>query len=292
MYMVMIMDVQSPRIQLVFITYNRLAYTSLALASILADPSEFFNLTIWDNASTDGTVEYLRKEVNDPRIDDIIFSQKNVGQTSAINTIWGGSKADLLGKLDNDCLMTPGWTRNLAKVHMDIARLGVIACWHYPLDEFDEEAARRAGKIQEYGNHKILRHPWTCGTGLLIKRETFRQFGPIQGKATTQYWLHMALKGYVNGYYYPLVRQEHMDDPRSKHSLLYDDESIIKRRHMSVVLSNNNIRTMKELWRRRRRILYNLNSGPWEPRCYVGWRGKIRSLVAKVRDVRAFRWKE
>ena len=49
-------------IHLVFITYNRLHYTKLALASVLADPGEEFSLTIWDNASTDGTVEYLKND--------------------------------------------------------------------------------------------------------------------------------------------------------------------------------------------------------------------------------------
>jgi len=47
-------------ISLSFITHNRLEYTKLALASVLADPSEEFSLTIWDNASTDGTVEESR----------------------------------------------------------------------------------------------------------------------------------------------------------------------------------------------------------------------------------------
>jgi SAM-dependent methyltransferase len=49
-------------IDLVFITYNRLHYTKLALASVLADPTEQFGLTIWDNASRD------RKGINmEPR---------------------------------------------------------------------------------------------------------------------------------------------------------------------------------------------------------------------------------
>lgn len=267
---------------LVFITFNRIEYTRLALASVLADPTEDFVLTIWDNASTDGTAEYLRKDVRDPRIEDIVLSKENVGQTVAVNTVWGGSKADLLGKLDNDCILTPGWTRKLARAHHDIDNLGVIACWHYPLDEFDECAARRTGKIQQFGDHQILRHPWTCGTGLLIKRDTFNLFGPMQGKATTQYWLRMALAGYVNGYYYPLVLQEHMDDPRSQHSMVKDDESLSKYRHTSVVLSSHNIRTMKDRWRRRQGILKNLNSGHWEPKYYVGWRRKVRGIVQKT----------
>jgi len=113
-------------IDLIFITHNRLEYTELSLASILADPSEEFTLTIWDNASTDGTVEYLKNEVKDPRIIDIVFSKNNVGQVNAVNEIWGKSKADLLGKLDNDCIMTPGWTRKLAQAHNDILNLGQL----------------------------------------------------------------------------------------------------------------------------------------------------------------------
>lgn len=52
---------------LVFISYNRLDYTKPAFASVLGEAREEFSLTIWDNASTDGTVEYLKKEVNDQR---------------------------------------------------------------------------------------------------------------------------------------------------------------------------------------------------------------------------------
>jgi GT2 family glycosyltransferase len=92
----------------VFITYNRLAYTKLSLASVLADPTEEFSLTIWDNALTNGTIDYLKNEVDDLRIADIILSNKNIGQTAVVNEIWSKSKADLLGKLDNDCLVTPG----------------------------------------------------------------------------------------------------------------------------------------------------------------------------------------
>lgn len=114
-------------IHLALIAYNRLDYTKLALRSILADPSEDFALTIWDNASSDVTVDYLKNEVSDPRIKDIVLSKENVGQVEAINRIWSASDADLLGKLDNDCIVTPGWTRIFAQAHRDIPQLGVLA---------------------------------------------------------------------------------------------------------------------------------------------------------------------
>ena len=270
-------------IHLVFITYNRLDYTKLALASVLAEPTEEFSLTIWDNASTDGTVEYIKNEVNDPRISDIVFSKENVGQTAAVNDIWDKSKADLLGKLDNDCLVTAGWTRILAKAHEDIERLGAVACWHFRAEDFDYERAKH--KIQTFGKHRIFRHPWTCGTGLLIKRDTFRKFGPIQENATTQYWLRIALDGYINGFYYPFIYQEHMDDPRSSHCMLTDDESIRKFRDITFVLREFKINSMEDRWERRRIVLDNLNSGPWEAEYYVGWRAKLRRIKNRVKKI-------
>lgn len=272
-------------IDLVFITYNRLEYTKLALASVLAEPEEKFSLTIWDNASTDGTVEYLKKEVNDPRIADIIFSKENIGQTTAVNEVWCKSNADLLGKLDNDCLVTPGWTRILAQAHRDIENLGVIACWHFPLEDFDENAVVKAGKIQRFGKHQILRHPWTCGTGLLVKRDTVARFGLIQEKGTTMYWLKIALSGYVNGYYYPFIRQEHMDDPKSSHCMLKNDESICRMRDVTFVLREHNINSMQDRWRRREIVLKNLNSGPWEAKHYVGWRATLRGVKRRVDNI-------
>lgn len=270
-------------IDLVFITYNRLDYTKLALASILEDPTEDFSLTIWDNASTDGTVAYLKNEVVDRRITDVIFSRENIGQTAAINKIWSKSKADFLGKLDNDCLVTSGWTRTLAQAHQDIDNLGVVACWHFFPEDFNYEQAKH--KIQQFGKHQILRHPWTCGTGLLIKHETFKKFGPIQKKATTEYWLKLALKGYINGFYYPLIYQEHMDDPKSKYCLVTDDKSVRKMREITYVLHEHNIKSMQDRWKRRKLVLGNLNGGPWEAKYYVGWRKKMGRMIARIKKL-------
>ena len=197
-----------------------------------------------------------------------------------MNTIWGKSKADLVGKLDNDCLVTSGWARTLAKAHEDIEDLGVVACWHFRVDDFDCKRAKH--KIQTFGQHRLLRHPWTCGTGLLIKRETFARFGPIQGPGTTQYWLRMAVAGMVNGFYYPFVLQEHMDDPKSSYCKVKDDESLRKMKEVTYVLSRHNINSMSERWHRREVVLDNLNGDPWEAKHYVGWRKKLRGIRRRV----------
>jgi hypothetical protein len=265
------------KIDLIFLTHNRLDYTKLSLASILADPAEDFSLTIWDNASTDGTVEYLKNEVSDSRIKEIVFSRNNVGQNVAANTVWGKSTADLLGKLDNDCIVTPGWTRTLAQAHQDIPELGVVACWHFFQEDFDFERARH--KIQTFGRHRILRHPWTCGTGLLFKRELFRRFGPLSGEGTTPFWMSMAKVGCVNGFYYPLIYQEHMDDPRSRHNRSHSMsfEDAYKDSHGWKTGALRDFQSYRSL---HEKILDNLLSGSYDPKHYARplWKRAVNRL--------------
>jgi glycosyltransferase involved in cell wall biosynthesis len=265
-------------IDLIFITHNRLEYTKLSLASVLADETEEFSLTIWDNASTDATVDYLKNQVNDARIADIVFSKENIGQIAAVNQVWARSKADLVGKLDNDCIVTPGWTRTLTEAHNDIPKLGVVACWHFFPDDFIYELAQQ--KIQQFNRHRILRHPWTCGTGFLLKRDTFSKLGPMEGNVTTPYWLKVALAGYVNGFYYPFIYQEHMDDPRSSHTMLKSDGDLIKL--MPETARKFHVITLDEWVRFLRRDALVIHTQSTDPRDHNGWRPRLRKIKNKI----------
>ena len=275
-------------IAIVFVTHNRVKYTRKAIKQLLDDPTEQFDLYLWDNASTDETPEYLKDAIKDPRIVEVVLSKENVGQTGAMNYVWAKTKAELVGKVDNDCLVAPGWTRIFAKAHEDIEKLGAVACWHFFPDDFDYELAKH--KIQRFGNHQIFRHPWVGGTGFLMKRKTFLEIGPwSQGPnvGTTYYFFHMALGGYVNGWYYPLVYQEHMDDPVSKHSMLKDDEAINSFYHITFTLRSHEIKTMGKRMAWRKHVLHDLLNDPWEPTYYMGWQSKLRALKAKLRLLRS-----
>ncbi|MEM7233698.1 MAG: glycosyltransferase [Planctomycetota bacterium] len=263
-------------IDLILVTYNRLDFTKRTLSSILADPTEEFRLTIWDNNSEDGTAEFLKNEVDDPRIADIVLSKENKGQAPATNEIWSKSKADLIGKLDNDCILTPGWTRTIAAAHRDVEELGAVACWHFFEDDFDEQ--RAAHKIQQFGTHRIFRHPWICGTGFLMKRSTYERAGHVESKAFTQYWIKLAQMGYVNGFYYPLIYQEHMDDPKSEYCEIVDDESFEKAKSITVGLSSGRYSSVEGRLKSRNKMVDNLLDDPFEVSYYTGWRRKVRGV--------------
>lgn len=270
-------------ISLVFVTHNRLEYTRLALASLLADAAEEFSLTLWDNGSTDGTRGYLRDGVKDPRIVEVVLSKENTGQTGAMNYAWSKTKADLVGKVDNDCLVTPGWTRILAQAHKDIAHLGAVACWHFFPEDFEFERAKH--KIQTFNGHQIFRHPWVCGSGFIMKRSTYQEYGSWEegcDVGTTNYFLKMGLGGEINGWYYPLVLQEHMDDPLSPRCMIKDSESYRKFKKITFGLKSGRYSDIAGRLRCRQAILRNLLYDPYDPRYYIGWRSKLRTIKNRI----------
>jgi hypothetical protein len=263
------------KIDLLFVSYNRLAYTKKAMASLLADPAEEFSLTIWDNASTDGTKEYL-SSVEDPRIVRKVFARENVHVHGAVKEVFTKSSADLVGFVPNDFLFTAGWTRILAKAHADVPEFGKISCWHLYAEFFDEARARH--KIQSFGHHQVLRHPWTDGCGL-VKLKTVRECG-LQGIGTPSFGIRSALKGYINGFYVPIIHLEHMDYPWSEHFAFCG--RMQEWLEMSATAKYHGIHTVDDAKAWFQVVLRNILDDPWDVKYYVGWRRKIRVLKAKL----------
>lgn len=269
-------------VAIVVVTHNRLAYTQRTFERLLSDDGNF-NLYIWDNNSGAETIEYL-KSLSDSRIQEVVFRNDNLGPTVALNHFWSRSKDQFLAKVDNDCIITPGWIETFCQAHQDIQELGAVACWHYREEDFDYN--RAAWKIQQFGTHQIFRHPWVCGSGFIMKRETYERMGPwpegSRSIGTTGYFLRMAKAGYVNGWYYPLILQDHQDDPLSPFCMFSDDESLKMLYESTYSLRENRIASMADRMKRRETVIDQLLTGPVEADYYLGWRAKLRRLKARL----------
>ena len=262
------------------ITYNRPFYTELSLKTLIENTTETSKIVIWDNASEGETRFLIKKYEKHPRIDRIIFNPTN-------EKLWGPTNwflenyqdADFLSKVDDDCLVPARWCEILTKAHLDIPQAGILGCWRFFPEDFNEEMAGK--KIFRYGEHQIMRNCWVEGSGFLMKRAVLDEIGILlKGESFTTYCIRAAAKGFINGWYYPFLFQEHMDDPRAKHTGIRTEEDFKRLIPLSAVTFNI---SSKDDWTQRlRQSAQRLQSYSFNPSDFIGTTAKIKHKLFKV----------
>lgn len=116
------------------ITYNRLEYTKKALAALLK--SDCGTIYIIDNASTDGTIEYIKETAAfcEKHI-SCFFLNENTGIAGAMNIFLGltfGEK--FVSKVDNDTIVPPDF---FTKMLACMAVCDIVQAKHYIIPETD-----------------------------------------------------------------------------------------------------------------------------------------------------------
>ncbi|MBV8513468.1 MAG: glycosyltransferase, partial [Xanthobacteraceae bacterium] len=90
----------TPDISVVLPTHNRVALLPRAIASVLAQTDVAFELIVVDDASSDGTAQYLAT-LSDPRV-RVITAQTNLGPSGARNRGLEAARAPAVAFLDSD----------------------------------------------------------------------------------------------------------------------------------------------------------------------------------------------
>ena len=215
----------SEPVDLLLLTWNRRQYVEKTLARLCADPSDF-HLHCWDNASTDGAADIIA-ECDDPRIVAKQFSKENVMQGPPMQWFIEHAKTDVLGKIDDDTLVPPRWTETIAPIVRRHARAGMIGCWTFWPEDFEENRAAAEKKIVRLGDAEILQDFSIGGTAFLVRKELAQKYfvSHTNGKWIPIGRTGMSEDGYISGWRCPLLWAEHMDDPRSEHNLMRQAET-------------------------------------------------------------------
>lgn len=112
------------RASIVVVTFNNLTFTRLCLESLLAHTGDC-EVIVADNASTDGTPEYLRDiAAKNPRV-RAIFNDRNLGFAAANNRALATATGDVFILLNNDTIVAPGWLPRLL-AHLDDPKIGGV----------------------------------------------------------------------------------------------------------------------------------------------------------------------
>ncbi|MHC4126620.1 MAG: glycosyltransferase family 2 protein [Planctomycetota bacterium] len=269
-------------IDILMVTHDRPDYTRLALGRLLETCDASMRVWVWHNGNDPETLEVVRSMAEHDRFHCLHHSPQNRLLREPINWFFDHADGDLLSLVNDDCLVSAGWARPLARAHRDIAELGVVACWHFQHSDYIPDLAGE--KIRGFpGGHRLMVNPWVQGSGVMFKRRCVRRIGPLteNERGFTPWCIRLAAAGWVNGWYVPLIHIDHMDDPRSPHTVLRTDDDL--RANPPLSARHRNTTTIDEWVAHLRRSARIVQEAPADPRLYVGWRKKLRRSWSRLK---------
>ncbi len=167
----------NPKVSLIMTVYNRERWIEEAIASVLAQIYDNYELILWDDGSTDRTGEIAAHFAQqDPRIRH--FKAEHQGRNTALRSAHQQAEGAYLGWIDSDDRLTPATlaaTVGLLNTEPDI---GMVYTDHQIIDA--------QGKLQGYGHRCQI--PYSKDRLLvdfmtfhfrLMRRESFEACGGI-----------------------------------------------------------------------------------------------------------------
>ncbi len=164
------MDLRGERnlTSIVIAVYNQLAYTKQCWEAIRKHTSLPFELIIIDNASTDGTGDFLRS-INAL----LITNHTNNGCAGAWNQGVRASRGDKIVIMNNDVLVTPGWIEALIQF-MEKTGHGIVSpsvregALNYDLITYSRNFTKLCVQASR---------PQALGLCMLVRRSVFDKIG-------------------------------------------------------------------------------------------------------------------
>ena len=173
---------------IVVVTWENLALTRLCLESLLAHTQDVpFELIVVDNASTDGTSEYLQTlAAAEPRV-RLILNERNHGFARACNQGARAALGDVLVFLNNDTVLPPGWLRGLV-AHLRRPGVGAVSAVTNRIGT-EAEVPERARTLGEFLERASLRRAARAGESravemlaffcVALRRDVWTHIGPL-----------------------------------------------------------------------------------------------------------------
>jgi GT2 family glycosyltransferase len=162
-----------PKVSVVIPVWNGAGAISMVLSSLREQTTRDFDVWVVDNGSTDGTVEYVKREWPEAHL---IALEDNVGYAVAANQGIAASSGEFIAFLNDDMELEPQWLDQLSRELAADAKLGVVTSkvlFHHDRDVIYQAgfeyytygwcATRGAGE-KDVGQHDT-RQPSVGGTG-------------------------------------------------------------------------------------------------------------------------------
>ena len=190
-------------------TWNRKDLIAGFLQSFLANTSTPCRIIIVDNASTDGTKEYLStlEDTSKCRF-EIIINGENRGYVGGMNQGIAVSSAPYVCLANNDLIFTPEWLKEIISVFKKYPRAGVLNPNSNSLGAYIPEGISResfSGRLREKNQGVFVEVPFCIGFCMVIRREVIAKVGGLSQEfypmffEDTDYSLKVKKAGYTIG---------------------------------------------------------------------------------------------
>ncbi|MCP3919075.1 MAG: glycosyltransferase [bacterium] len=269
----------APEVDVLMITFRRPHYTEMSLARLLDSVDESVRVWVWHNGEDAETLDVVRSFEDHPRFHRLHVSPENQRLRAPTNWLWENAEGAYLSKVDDDCLVPERWVETLREAHEAEPRFGVVGCWRFQDEDFLPNVA--GPKIETFsGGHRLLRNCWVQGSGYLMKRECVEELGLLgEEYSFTRYCIRLAERGWLNGFYFPFLKEDHMDDPRSPNSDLRSDQDLVDFAPLGAQADGV---IDLEAWKKR--VRWNarmVQEAPLDPRWFSGWRRRLYRIKAQ-----------
>ena len=265
------------------ITYNRPTYTRLALRRLLDSCDSRMRVWLWHNGDHQDTLSVVRECSAHPAVHRFHVSEDNQFLTGPTNWFWQHADGQYLSKVDDDCLLPDGWGERLRRALDAAPELGVAGCWRFYEEDLDQSLVEKK-LVNLPDGQRLMTHAHVQGSGYVMKRAVVESNGGLRERESFTRWCHRASgAGWLIGFPYPFVHEEHMDDARSTYYAYRTDEEFLA--NMPLSARRFGVRSLEE-WRRRsawiaRQALEDRRPGYR----HLGWRGRIDRGVDRLRTI-------
>ena len=176
-------------VSIIVLTYNGLKYNKEFLNSIDKHTRGSYEVIIVDNASTDGTIEFLKEIPTKHDNYKLILNNENLGFPKAVNQAIKISTGKYYLIANNDIVVTKGWLERMVKVAESDPMIGIVGPISNAVSgvQLDKKALYKnisefpiyAAKIRKQNANQLMEFPRIAFLCTLIKREVIEKLGGL-----------------------------------------------------------------------------------------------------------------
>lgn len=176
-------------VSIIMLTYNALTYTKYTVQSLIHHTQCPHEVIFVDNGSTDGTKEYLLRQVAQHPNFRLIDNATNLGFSAGNNQGVQAARGQYVLLLNNDVLVGDGWLENLVAALERDARIGMVG----PVTNYvsgrqrlakvpyqgDKEFYGFAQKVRNAKRGKLTPRRRIAGFAMLMRKALYDELGGL-----------------------------------------------------------------------------------------------------------------